>query len=134
MKIVIDTNRIIAALIRDGTSRKILFNENFSFITLDHSLFEIYKYEDEICKKANITHEEFEILIALIFEKIEVIPKSDYISFINESKRLISDQDDAPFIAVSLAMKADGIWSDDKHFQQQTKVKIYKTEDMIRLI
>lgn len=133
MRIVIDTNRIIASLIRDSTSRKILLNENFSFVTPDHSFFEIYKHEEEIREKANVTHEGFEILIALIFEKIEVIPKSDYISFINESKRLISDMDDVPFIAVSLALRTDGIWSDDKHFQQQADVRVYRTGDIAKL-
>ena len=38
MKIVIDTNRIIAALIKDGVSRKILFDKRFEFVTPDYSL------------------------------------------------------------------------------------------------
>jgi len=32
MKIVIDSNRVIAALIKESTTREILFDKNFEFI------------------------------------------------------------------------------------------------------
>ena len=134
MRIVIDTNRIIAAMIKDGISRKIIFNENFTFITPDHTIMEINKYEEEIREKTNITHEEFGILNAFIFERIKIIPESEYRDFIEESKRLIVDLDDVPFIAVSLALRADGIWSDDKHFQGQDRIRVCTTENMKMLI
>ena len=37
------------------------------------------------------------------------------------------DPDDTPFIALALAVENDGIWSDDKHFEQQNRIKIWKT-------
>ncbi len=33
MKITVDTNRIIAALVKDSTTRAILFDDNFKFVT-----------------------------------------------------------------------------------------------------
>lgn len=134
MKLVIDTNRIIASLIKDGISRKILFSKNFEFVTPDHSLSEILKYEDVIKKKSNITHEEFEILFAIIFERIEIIPKSDYEKFIKKCRGLISDVGDAPFLAIGKAIKVEGIWSDDQHFNEQDRIRVYNTKDMIKLI
>ena len=35
MKLVVDTNRIIAALIRDSTSRKILLSDKIDFLTIE---------------------------------------------------------------------------------------------------
>ena len=61
MKIVVDTNRIIASMIKDSISKKILFNKSFEFVCPDYSLVEINKYKEEIISKANIKHEEFEI-------------------------------------------------------------------------
>jgi len=43
------------------------------------------------------------------------------------------DPDDTPFIAAALATNSD-IWSDDKHFQKQNKIKVWKTEDLIGLV
>jgi len=134
MKIVVDTNRIIAALIKNGMSRKILFSKNFEFVTPDHSLSEIHKYEEVIKKKAHITHEEFEILLSIIFERIEIIPKLDYEKFLGECGSLISDVGDILFLAVATALKTDGVWSDDTHFDEQDKIKVFKTKNMINEI
>lgn len=54
MKVVIDTNRIMAALIKNSTSRKILFSKKLSFVAPDHSLAEIYKHRKEIEKKQTL--------------------------------------------------------------------------------
>ena len=134
MKIVIDTNMIMADLIKDGISRKIIFNKNFYFITPENTLSEIYKYEELIIRKAKINHEIFEILLALIFENIETIPKEEYKDFLEQAKHLIEDVDDVPFIAVGLSSKAEGIWSNDSHFLKQGKIKIFKTINMLGFI
>ena len=89
MRLIIDTNCIISALIRNSVSRKIIINTNFKFYTPDFTLEEIKKHKSLICEKAGITKEDFEILIMLLFEKIEIVPKQEYIQFINRSKQLI---------------------------------------------
>lgn len=135
MKIIVDTNRIIAALIKDSISRKILFNKNFEFISPDITITEITKYEEEILEKAKINKEELGILLPLIFENIEIIPKEKYENFLERAENLIKeDIEDAPFIALCLALKAEGIWSDDPHFLEQDKIKIFKTKDIMELI
>lgn len=133
MKITIDTNRIIAALIKDSTTRNILFDKNFEFITPDYTLTEISEHKSELKEMANITNEEFDILLALIFEHIEIIPESDYKDFIEVCKNDISDPDDVPVLAVAIASKSDGIWAHDIHFNEQEKVKVFTNIDMLRL-
>ncbi len=53
MKILIDTNRIIAALVKESTTRDILFDENFEFVTPDYTLTEIKEHKEELSKKRN---------------------------------------------------------------------------------
>lgn len=38
------------------------------------------------------------------------------------------DKDDTPFIALALAVTNDGIWTDDKHFEKQSRIKVWKTQ------
>ena len=130
MKLVIDTNCIISSLIKDGISRKIIFSPAIKFITPDHTLNEISKYKKIICKKAKIKSKEFDIIFNLIFEKITIIPKEEYKKFIRSAKKLIDDLDDVPFIALCLASKADGIWSDDTHFKTRKEITIYRTREL----
>jgi len=130
MKLVIDTSSIISALIKNGISRRIIFSLAIQFITPDHTLKEISKYKKLICKKAKINSNEFDIILSLIFEKITIIPKEEYEDFIDSAKTLIDDLDDVPFIALCLASKADGIWSDDAHFKTRKKITIFRTKEL----
>ncbi len=75
MKIAVDTNRVIAALVKDSTTRKILFDRNFEFATPDFTIAEIQEHKDELKAKTNLSDGEFDILLALIFDNITIIPK-----------------------------------------------------------
>lgn len=94
MKVIIDTNIIIAALIKEGITREIILNDEMKFYTPAHTFSEIRKYADTICKKAKITHDEIEIILKILFEQISII--SEYKEYIEKSKKLISDPEDTP--------------------------------------
>jgi len=130
MKLVIDTNIIISALIKKGISRRIIFSPLINFIAPDYTLQEISKYEKLICKKAKLKHNEFKLLLNLIFEHITIIPKEEYKDLLSYAKTLIEDIDDVPFIALCLASKADGIWSDDAHFKTRKEIIIFRTKEL----
>ena len=130
MKLVIDTSSIISALIKNGISRRIIVTPLIQFITPDHSMKEISKYKELICKKAKINSNEFDIILNLLFEKIVIIPKEEYEEFYDTAKTLIDDINDIPFIALCLASKADGIWSDDSHFKTKKEITLYRTREL----
>ena len=130
MKLVVDTNRIIAALISNGVSRKILMDENFEFVTPAFTLVEIEKYREEIQKKAEVSHEEFILLMSYLFERVAIISPEEYDPYIEEARMLINDVSDVPFVALSLAVGI-GIWTDDAHFLQQKKMTIFRTKDLM---
>lgn len=130
MKLVIDINSIISALIKNGISRRIIVSPAIQFISPDHTLKEISKYKKMICKKAKTTSNEFGILFNLLFEYIAIIPKEEYEDFFDSAKTLIDDIDDVPFIALCLASRADGIWSDDDHFKTWKGITIFRTREL----
>lgn len=134
MKIVVDTNRIIAALVKEGTTREILFDDHFEFVTPDYTVIEIRNHEEELKKKTKLSHEDFEVLLSVIFEKVTIIPHEEYGKFLDECKDEISDPDDIPFLATCLATNADGIWAHDPHFKEQTRIKVYTNIDMLNFI
>lgn len=41
---------------------------------------------------------------------------------------------DSIFIALALSTDNQGIWSEDKHFEQQKRVKVLKTKDVMRAL
>ncbi len=44
------------------------------------------------------------------------------------------DVNDSPILASALAIPNDGIWTEDKHFDKQDEVKIWKTKDLKKYI
>ena len=123
-----------ASLIKNSQSRKIIATQSIQFITPDYTLEEILTHENTIRRKAKLTHEEYQLLTSLIFEHINIIPKEEYEDYLEIAKTLIEDVDDVPFIALCLATKADGIWSDDTHFHTQKQFTVYRTKNLILLL
>ncbi|NOR59538.1 MAG: hypothetical protein GQ469_02765 [Methanosarcinales archaeon] len=44
------------------------------------------------------------------------------------------DPDDTPFLALAMKTKVDGIWSEDKGFQRQNCVKVYRTLELVEFL
>lgn len=132
MRIVIDSNRVIASLLKDSTTRKILFDSAFEFFAPEHIIYEIKKHRDMIIKRAKIDDVSFDFLLSFIFEHIAIIPEKSYSHLIDKSD--ISDKTDIPYLAVCSFTDANGIWTHDTHFFQQKKVKVFTNIDMLRFM
>ena len=131
-----DTNILISALIKDSFSRKIILESNFKFLSPDFSLQEIEKYKEEILEKSGITNNDFYTLLYSILDKIEIVKKDEYNYKIKEAEDIIGKIDikDVPFIALALALgnEVSGIWTDDKDFERQNRIKVWKSGDVFK--
>ena len=135
MKIVIDANIIIASLIRDSKTREIIMSGKFEFVSPDFVLDEIYKYEDEICGKSGLSKDEFELLLALIFQNIDIINADYYEDYKENAKEIIKeDVKDVPYVACYLALTCDGIWSNDTDYKGKKEIKVLSTKDLLELM
>ena len=136
MRFVVDTNRIIASLVRDSASRKILLSEKFEFLTVGVARSEIEEHRKELREKAKLTDKQLDTILAMLFKRIFVVSDVVIEKKMRQAEKIMDtiDPSDTPFIAVALAMENDGIWSDDKHFSKQKRIKVWKTKDLLRLI
>src|SRR3989344_3171117 len=100
MRIVIDSNRVIAALISDGTTRELIFNKEFEFFAPDYLKTEIEKYKEEIVNKSGLENEEFDVLLSILFEKIKVLPLIEYENYLKEFSGTIGDLKNVAYLAV----------------------------------
>ena len=82
------------------------------------------------------SQEEFEKLLDFILGKIKIVGMNEYDANLDEAKRIMGliDIEDIDYIALALSIKNKGIWSDDAHFQKQAKIKVYKTDDILKLM
>ena len=133
MKIILDVNIILSALIRDSTTRKIILNSDFDFYFPEPSLHKIRKYKDYILEKSGLTEEEYSHIMATLFRYIKIAPTWEIGKNWDEAKKIMEhiDPEDVVFIATALSISDSVIWSDDRHFDKQDKVKVMKTGDMV---
>jgi len=134
MQIILDVNPLLAALIKDSTSREIISNEEFTFFFPEIGLRKIRKYKVYIKKKAQLSEEEFLSLWQHILQYITLIPDEQILTQWKKAKEIMEhiDPEDVPFIAAALAHNKP-IWSDDKHFKQQNTIKTFNTKELIQL-
>ncbi|HLC73432.1 MAG TPA: putative toxin-antitoxin system toxin component, PIN family [Candidatus Nanoarchaeia archaeon] len=135
MKIVIDTNVFMAGLLKDSEVRRLLIDENINFFLPEYAINEVEKYKTELCNKSGYSEEDFESMISFLLENIEIVAFEQIKMYIEIAEKIMNSIDikDAPFIATSLAIKADGIWSFDKDFTLQSKIKVFTTTDIQKL-
>ena len=133
MKIILDVNVILSALIRDSTTRKIILNSQFDFYFPEPSLHKIRKNKDYILKKSGLTEEEYNKIMATLFKYIKLVPTEEIEKNWDKAKKIIEhiDKEDVIFIATALSISDSVIWSDDRHFEKQDKVKVLKTGDIV---
>ena len=136
MKLVIDTNVFMAGLLKDSIVRKVLSSENIQFFIPEHALNELEKHKNTLIKKANINAAEFDEMVSLLLENIELVPESKIKAKFNEAEDVMKDIDikDSPFMAAVLSIECDGLLTFDEHFQKQNKIKIFKIKDLINIL
>ena len=128
MKLVVDSNILIASLLKDGITRNLLMDAPIEFLSPEHMLEEIRKHRSTIAKRAGLSEPEFDLLFALIAERISVVGSVGYEAKLVEAHRQIGDRDpgDVPFLALALASDC-GIWTyNEKHFEG-AKARIWDT-------
>lgn len=133
MKLVIDANILVAATIRDSAVRKIILQSDHLFFAPEEIVSEIGKYLDLISKKNSLSIAENKIILEHILKKVTLLPCAYFTGKFKEANNIIGkiDESDIPYIALALSFPNDGIWTEDKHFEQQNKIRIWKTKDLL---
>ena len=132
MNIIIDSNILFAALIRDSIVRKIIFEYDGYFLFPSFIFEELEKYKPILFKKSNMQMHEFNKILELILTKVIIIPNEVILPYKEKAHRIIKDIDvnDIIFIACVLAYPNSVLWSDDKKLKLQNTVKIMNTSEI----
>ena len=135
MKLVVDANILIAALLKDATTRELLLREDINcFAPLQ--LLEELKHllnNPKIRKRIKLDEASLDELSSAILSRIDFLPEKNFIAFIRKACVLVTHPEDSPYIALALALKIP-LWSNDSALKQQSAVKILTTSDLLELI
>ena len=136
MNIVIDSNVLFSALIKDSLTRGLILRYTGFFLFPSFIFEEMKEHKDELVSKAKMPQKDFNELLNLILSKVLVIPNETLKPYCKEALEIVKgiDSDDQIFIACALAYPNSILWSDDKKLQNQSRVKVLKTEQIKDII
>ncbi len=136
MRRVIDTNRIMAGLLKDATSRRIILHPLFTFYAPDFCATELFRHRGFLMRKAGLSRRDFDQILHILLAQVTLIPFEDFEAFYDHAGEIMKliDEDDTPFLAVGLALGIGHIWTEDRHFREQKELKVWSTRDLIGLI
>jgi predicted nucleic acid-binding protein len=132
MKLVVDANVVISALIADSKTRELIVTLEPDLLTPEFVYDEIGNYTELIVEKSGMSPDRVAQFIDLLFQYIEIVPAQEFYPHIEEAEAAIgdTDPDDVLYVACALAEDA-AIWSDDTDFDEQTLIGTYSTSDVI---
>ena len=136
MRIILDSNILFSALIRDSLTRRLILQYKDFFLFPSLIFDEMAKHRGLLLKKSGLNHEEFIQLLNLLLCKVIVVPKKVLEVHKREAWKIVKniDPDDVLLIACALAYSSSVIWSEDKKLKQQSKVRVFSTEEIKGLL
>lgn len=136
MMIIIDSNILFSALIKDSATRKIILEYSGFFLFPEFIFEEMEKHKDELLKKSCMDEKNFNELLQLILKKVMIVPNDALYLYKKKALEIVKqiDPDDAVFIACALIYPGSIIWSDDRKLKKQTKVKVINTQEIMEIL
>lgn len=136
LRLVIDANIILSALIKDSATRRILIGSAIEFFAPDYLIEEIEKHIPLVSRKNSLSEEENKKILKILCSYITIVGIEFYEENISEALKIMADIDikDTPYVALALSFDNDGIWSEDKALFKQDKIKIWSTQDIMKIL
>jgi len=66
-------------------------------------------------------------------KEIEFIPFEEFVDLHEKAEQVSPDPNDVHYFALALKLSC-GIWSNDKALKRQTAVKVFSTDDLLKLL
>jgi predicted nucleic acid-binding protein len=133
MNIVIDSNILFAALIKNSTTRKIILEYEGFFLFPSLIFEEMQKHKHELLDKSGMTINDFNLLLSLLIKKVIIIPEEKLLPFKQQADDLVRDidPDDSIFVACALAYKG-ALWTDEKQLKKVKTIRVLNTKEIIQ--
>lgn len=133
VKVTVDANILFASLIKDSTTRRLLFNPALTLFAPEFIGDELIKHVLEIKEKSELDDADLLRLVEKGFNQLILVPDTDLTPFLPAAASLIADSKD--WLYLSCALREDtAIWSNDGHFTPQRRVKVFTTKELLEMV
>ena len=133
MRLIVDANIMLSAMIKDSGVRKIIISGAHELFIPEYALQETLMYIDLISKKNKMSRGQNGQLLSVLLNYMNLVKPSLYTGKLKEALQIMKkiDEKDTPYAALALSIDNDGLWTADKDFDKQNKIKVWKTKDLL---
>jgi len=135
MQLVIDANIFISAFLKSALTRELLLDDIIELFAPEYFSMEITEVTQRAAflkKLKGLAKSDVQELSTNLLSHINILPEEEYSHFIEKAGQEVP-ADDAPYLALSLALKIP-VWSNDAAFKKQTLVTTYTTTEVAKLV
>lgn len=134
MRLVIDANVVIAALVRDSAVRRLLLLGGHELHVPAYLLEEVESHWAELQPRSGLSPEALREVLRILREHFHEHAPAEYEARFEEARSLLAgrDPDDVPYVALALALGADGVWSEDRDLTTREGVRVYRTVEVLK--
>ncbi|MEK6825551.1 MAG: PIN domain-containing protein [Nanoarchaeota archaeon] len=133
MNIIIDTNILFSFMNPKSMASFIFESGDLEFIAPKFILSELDEHSEECQRKSSLSSLQFKERRSWVESRIIFVDSENYKSSLKKAVRLISDLDDAPYLALALHLHLP-IWSNDPHFKEQQIIPVFTTKELLFLM
>ena len=127
-----DANVLIAALIRDSTTRRLLVLGGHELHAPEYVFEEIADHWPELAPRSGLAPDALREVLEVLRGHVREHPVAEYEGNLDAAIRLLKerDPDDAPYIALVLTLRADALWSEDRRLSPVEGVRVVRTREL----
>ncbi len=127
-------NNILFSLMKPDSAASGIFKREIEFEAPEFIKTELEEHKKDCMEKSGLTKKAFEARKEEVFSRIEFIEVEKYKRFLKKAVESVNDVDDAPYVALSLALRQP-IWSNDAALKEQQKLaEVLTTGELVKLL
>jgi predicted nucleic acid-binding protein len=109
-----------------------LLTDKITFYLPELVLAELLKHKELLCRKTGLSQKEVFFTIFYLLSKVEIVKKEAFSENLEKAKTIMEkiDVKDSEFVALALSLENDGIFSNDKHFDD-SGIKRWTVEELV---
>jgi predicted nucleic acid-binding protein len=136
MTVILDSNVLIAALIKPGIVRATVIGHPGEWLVPEAIFDEAWEHRD-VWNRNRLPDTELHAVLSLLSDGfVDIVSENVYRPKEAAARRLVSDADDWPLAALALSVENDGIWTfNRRHLEnvKRRKIRLLNTSDVVRI-
>ncbi len=136
MDLVVDANVLFSFFSKEAFTRSFIVKASMHgnrLYTPEYCIEELETDKEKIKQFSKLDDKEFSLALSAIDSFVKTVKATEYQPIPAEAEELAPHAKDVPYFA--LALKLDcGIWSNEKAFKGQTRVKVYNTGELKSMV